>query len=159
VAWLGCGIRPFSYVMQSDTSNFPVVSEPLNVAERRLMGSLAEVWRVQQRMHGSAEAAAQSVDLHKLDAKLSELHAAGKAAAVHSGKEVVAAIDNAGLGTSSFPTFLGEGKSLHRHLTCTGSNELAETAGEFRSCCVCMPKYHTQLLWTYILQLHVYASL
>ncbi len=94
-------------VMQSAyDSKYPLTLEPLNLPEQRLKGTLAEVWRVQLLWHGSAEAAVAANDLAKLDAKLSELHAAGKAAKLKHAQDIVDVVITAG------KEFLGEGKFL-----------------------------------------------
>ena len=94
-------------VMQSAyDSKYPLTLEPLNLPEQRLKGTLAEVWRVQLLWHGSAEAAVAANDLAKLDAKLSELHAAGKAAKLKHAQDIVDVVITAG------KDFLGEGKFL-----------------------------------------------
>jgi len=78
-----------------------------NPAEQRRLGTVATVRKMQQTVHGSTEAAAKAVDTADLDARLRELHTAGRAAVVRDGQEILDIISNAteeycGKGESSF---------------------------------------------------------
>lgn len=75
---------PQSYEFKYNSPD-PDYSKTENLAEQRRLGTVATVRKMQQTVHGSTEAAAKAVDTADLDARLRELHAAGRAAVVRDG--------------------------------------------------------------------------